>query len=301
MPIVQSGRSYFSCDRRTPAIAMTDDPNEDLTAWIGAGIRRQDALAWRRWRYTLKQATPWIKAGVTSGLDAAQWETAGVTPATVARWRAAGIDAAEAVHWHELGYSVEQAREHKAHSRTPDNAFGQGPRLTMPMSFPARPIHYAQATADVGTSVDVEKFLAAGVHGELMHGYLRAGRGSTHLGEGRHRGTRRAVVDRARCHRRRGRRADPGGGLPGPVLAMVNAHIGASPNPPLVCWRGVFLVRMRGDQGGVDVHDRLTAIPAARPAGQPAPRPEPAPAQAGGGGLTSVSGVSSCRGRPPRQ
>ena len=53
-------------------------------------------------------------AAVPDGLRAAQWSTAGVTPATVAQWRAAAIEATEAVTWHELGFSFQEAQQHKA-------------------------------------------------------------------------------------------------------------------------------------------------------------------------------------------
>ena len=71
---------------------------EDLTAWLRAGLRRSEALAWRRWNFSLEQANGWLAAGVDEALTAAQWQVAGVTPATVGGWMAAAITASEAVH-----------------------------------------------------------------------------------------------------------------------------------------------------------------------------------------------------------
>src|SRR6202000_3379916 len=39
-------------------------PPEDLTAWLAAGMRRVDALAWRRWNFTLADAKQWRAAGI---------------------------------------------------------------------------------------------------------------------------------------------------------------------------------------------------------------------------------------------
>ena len=60
-----------------------DRPPEELTAWLAAGLRRVEALAWRRWNFTLADATRWRAAGVPEALQAAQWQAAGVHPDTV--------------------------------------------------------------------------------------------------------------------------------------------------------------------------------------------------------------------------
>ena len=94
-----------------------DDPErgpEPLAQWLTAGFSAEEAEVWRNWRFRIVTASSWRDAGVPSGLRAAQWATAGVSPATVGRWRAAGIGAPEAVTWHELGFGLEDARRHKA-------------------------------------------------------------------------------------------------------------------------------------------------------------------------------------------
>jgi hypothetical protein len=108
--------------------ADADDQNrqpEDLTPWLRAGLRRTEALAWRWWHFSLTEAQRWRAAGVSDALTAAQWQTAGVTTATVDNWRKAGIDAAEAVHWHEFGIELARAREFKRQGRGPEQAFSQ--------------------------------------------------------------------------------------------------------------------------------------------------------------------------------
>jgi len=104
------------------------DPRGGLAEWRAAGFTEEQTRAFRRWRFTLAQAVAWRQAGVPDGLRAAQWVTAGATPATVGDWRSAGIDAAQAVHWHEIGYDLRAAKDAVRRGLTPDTAFGQTPR-----------------------------------------------------------------------------------------------------------------------------------------------------------------------------
>ncbi|MGH3767092.1 MAG: DUF2201 family putative metallopeptidase [Pseudonocardiaceae bacterium] len=96
-----------------------DDPPQDLTAWLRAGLRRVEAVQWRRWRFNLEEAQAWRAAGVSVALTAAQWCTAAVTPGTVDQWRAAGIGPGEAVRWHEFGVDLPRAVQIKA-ATSPD-------------------------------------------------------------------------------------------------------------------------------------------------------------------------------------
>ena len=91
----------------------------------GGRLPGQAADVWRRWRFTIARAKAWVAAGVDEGLHAAQWSTAGVTPATVEEWRQAGIGPGEAVRWHEFGYELASARIEKARGRSPDEAFAE--------------------------------------------------------------------------------------------------------------------------------------------------------------------------------
>ncbi len=148
---------------------------EPLDQWIQAGIPRDEAETWRNWRYRINEATAWRHAGVFGGLQAAQWATAGVTPLTVNQWRAAAIAATEAVHWHELGFDLESAKQHKASGLTPDQAFHrQRP------SFGSSPGFAAVSRAGSGRMLrrpggprsDVDKFMQAGVPGQILHSYM---------------------------------------------------------------------------------------------------------------------------------
>ena len=107
-------------------VAEPDDGEpEELARWLAAGFTGEAADVWRRWRFTIARAQSWAVAGVDEGLHAAQWSTAGVTPATVEQWRQAGIGPGEAVRWHEFGYELASARIQKASGRSPDEAFAQ--------------------------------------------------------------------------------------------------------------------------------------------------------------------------------
>jgi hypothetical protein len=145
-----------------------DRPPEDLTAWLGAGLRRSEALAWRRWNFSLEEAGGWRAAGVHDALAAAQWQVAGVTPATLGGWLAASITAGEAVHWHEFGFSLAQAGEHKKNGVTPEQAFNQGQKSTQSM----RMVGTTSAVAGV-MHPPVDKFLKAGVPHSVLGGYLQ--------------------------------------------------------------------------------------------------------------------------------
>ena len=107
-------------------VAEPDDGEpEELARWLAAGFTGEAADVWRRWRFTIARAQSWAVAGVDEGLHAAQWSTAGVTPATVEQWRQAGIGPGEAVRWHEFGYELASARIQKASGRSPDEAFAR--------------------------------------------------------------------------------------------------------------------------------------------------------------------------------
>jgi hypothetical protein len=139
-----------------------------MAAWLRAGLRRTDALAWHRWNFDLEAALSWIAAGVPEALAAAQWQTAGVKPDTVTGWHAAGIDATEAVHWHELGFDLDAAREHRSQGRDPQQAYGENrPSWFSPGSAP--PEYESFGIGDA-----MRQFLRAGVSGSLIGGYLQA-------------------------------------------------------------------------------------------------------------------------------
>ncbi len=143
---------------------------EDLAAWLGAGLRRSEALAWRRWNFDLERDLGWRAAGVSEPLTAAQWQVAGVTPATVAGWTAASITASEAVHWHEFGYTLEQAGEHKKRGLTPDQAYQQ--QRNTPMTMMAGGAVGFGGFGAVASSI--EKFNKAGVSPRVMMTYRQA-------------------------------------------------------------------------------------------------------------------------------
>jgi hypothetical protein len=145
-------------------------PPEDLTAWLAAGMRRVDALAWRKWNFTLEDAKRWRAAGVPEALTAAQWQIAGVDPATVGDWFAAAITVAEAIRWHEFGFSLAQAKEHMRNGRNAEDAYARRNQMTTP---------HAGTLGSVGRSIaasvaggHIQAFLQAGVPHAVMGGYL---------------------------------------------------------------------------------------------------------------------------------
>ncbi|HEX9335114.1 MAG TPA: hypothetical protein VF892_04480 [Pseudonocardiaceae bacterium] len=144
-----------------------DRPPEDLTAWLAAGLRRVEALSWRRWNFTLDDAIRWRKSGVAEALMAAQWQAAGVHPDTVRGWLDAKIGAGEAIRWHEFGYDLNTAREHAKRGQSPDEVFQQ-----RHMGQQMGPITRAAAGAMGSLHEGIQRFMQSGVPHDLMRGYL---------------------------------------------------------------------------------------------------------------------------------
>jgi hypothetical protein len=166
----------------------TEDPDdqepEDIVQWFEAGFGPKEAERWRQWRFTIAKAMAWRDQGIEEAIEAAQWQTAGASPETVGDWRPAGIEATEAVQWHEYGFSLEEARVHKRHGRSPAQAF----RI---LNAPAQNVVQARAggwVAHAPMSVRVmpggiggmpggpmQRFQQSGADPRLMHGYLQCG------------------------------------------------------------------------------------------------------------------------------
>jgi hypothetical protein len=148
-----------------------DDPDgrppEDLTAWLAAGMRRVEALAWRRWNFTLADAKQWRAGGVGEALTAAQWHIAGVTPETVGDWFTARITVGEAIRWHEFGFDLEQARKFTSQGKGPEEAYNQRRPKSTPMAT-------AIGGASSGYAGRIREFMQAGVPHEVMGTYLAA-------------------------------------------------------------------------------------------------------------------------------
>jgi hypothetical protein len=153
-------------DRRRYDDDDDDRPPEDLTGWLAAGLRRVEALAWRRWNFTLDEATAWRREGVTEALLAAQWQAAAVRPDTVRSWLDAKIGPGEAIRWHEFGYDLEAAKEHAKRGESPDQVYQQR-HVSQGMSAMVRasalPMHEG-----------IQRFMRSGASHELMRGYLEA-------------------------------------------------------------------------------------------------------------------------------
>jgi hypothetical protein len=152
-----------------------EEEPEPLDQWIESGIPHEEAETWRNWRYRINEAQAWRHAGVRGGLQAAQWSTAGVTPATVNQWRAAAIDATEAVNWNELGFGLEEAKRHKAGGLTPGQAWDQqhASARSGHISFSAGGGFVStRGGTRRGAPPDIEKFMQAGVPGQVMHSYM---------------------------------------------------------------------------------------------------------------------------------
>jgi hypothetical protein len=158
--------------------AGADDPGRaddergtrpDLAAWRSQGFDPEQARAFRRWRFTLEQAVAWRQAGVPDGLHAAQWVTAGATPATVGDWRAAGIDAGQAVHWHEMGFGLTAARDAVRKGLTPDSAFAQS-RPAGPTGMTSSRGFWSVRSGPQNMDA-FRRLLQAGVPPQLIHGY----------------------------------------------------------------------------------------------------------------------------------
>ncbi|HEX3649121.1 MAG TPA: hypothetical protein VHV49_11885, partial [Pseudonocardiaceae bacterium] len=138
-------------------------PPEDLTAWLAAGMRRVEAMAWRRWNFSLDDAKRWRSAGVREALTAAQWSIAGVDPDTVGDWFAAKITVGEAIRWHEFGFTLEQAKVNLRDGKGPDDAYRAQQRTSwIPMAA-------AQAMAEN----QIQAFLNSGVGHDVLAGYLQ--------------------------------------------------------------------------------------------------------------------------------
>ena len=153
-----------------------DAEPEELSAWLAAGFGRQPAQVWRRWRFTVALAQAWGREGIDDGLQAAQWRTAGATPATVQQWRAAGIDAAEAVRWHEFGFNLKDATEHKKKGLNPDAAFaGQQHRQASVVNVvrSARMVGGGGVLGWGGPAGPLVRFQRSGVEPHLVQGYMQ--------------------------------------------------------------------------------------------------------------------------------
>lgn len=139
-----------------------DEEPEDLTAWLAAGIRRVDALAWRRWNFKLDEVIAWRNAGVKDALSAAQWGAAAVTPQTVRDWMDANITSAQAVRWHEFGYDLKRASEATKQGRGPEAAYQQR-QQSVSSTFLNSPLQSRY-----------RQFLQSGVPTNVLAGYLQA-------------------------------------------------------------------------------------------------------------------------------
>jgi hypothetical protein len=157
---------------RIDASEPDDSEPEELTAWIAAGFDEEAAEVWRRWRFTIPRAEAWIEAGVTGGLEAAQWMTAAVDPTSVPTWRDAGIEASEAVQWHEMGYDVDRARTEKAKGLGPTEAFAQSQGQTGRASSSVARLQLSGPVLQ-GPMGARRGFLGTGVDPRIMHGYLQ--------------------------------------------------------------------------------------------------------------------------------
>jgi hypothetical protein len=153
-----------------------DEP-EELDVWLADGFEAENAEGWRQWRFRIAQAEEWKAEGVTEGLHAAQWSTAGVVAGTVRSWRDAGIEAPEAVRWHEFGFGLEAARAEKAKGLGPARAYAKSHRTGRAARAPARqvlqdgPLFRLALTA---VSPDpVRRLLESGADRNLVHGYLQ--------------------------------------------------------------------------------------------------------------------------------
>lgn len=139
-------------------------PPEELTGWLAAHFRRVEALAWRKWNFTLAEAVKWRTVGVPDALSAAQWQAAAVSPDTVRGWLDARISAGEAVRWHEFGYDLNGAKQHAQRGESPDDALRQRTA--------------SQRLGAIGQAVSLpinqglQQFLSSGAPHELLRGYL---------------------------------------------------------------------------------------------------------------------------------
>jgi hypothetical protein len=167
----------------------TEEPDdrepEEIGLWLDAGFGGDEAATWRRWRFTIAKAHAWRERGVDEGIQAAQWQTAGVSPETVGDWKAAGIGATEAVYWHEFSFSLEQARDHKRHGRGPAAAFatlhppaqnivqarGGGWAARAPSVVRVMPGGMTGMAGMAGGPL--QRFHQSGADPRLMHGYLQ--------------------------------------------------------------------------------------------------------------------------------
>jgi hypothetical protein len=143
-----------------------DRPPEDLTSWLAAGLRRVEALSWRRWNFTLDVAVRWRTAGVTEALGAAQWQAAGVRPETVGGWLEAEIGPSEAIRWHEFGFELDAAREHSKNGRTAEDAYHQQNTLRQYSTPQASYLGIAKQHDGIN------KLLQSGASHAVLRGYL---------------------------------------------------------------------------------------------------------------------------------
>jgi hypothetical protein len=146
-----------------------DERPEELTAWLTAGLRRTEALSWRRWNFTLEDALKWRTSGVAEALLAAQWQAAGVKPDTVGDWVDAKIGPGEAIRWHEFGFGLDEARAHAKNGESPDQVYQRRNLMSqMTPQITGRPGRPIQATAGI------QQLLQAGVPHEVLRSYMEA-------------------------------------------------------------------------------------------------------------------------------
>jgi len=141
-----------------------DERPEELTAWLAAGLRRTEALSWRRWNFTLDETLKWRSAGVAEALLAAQWQAAGVAPNKVGDWVDAEIGPGEAIRWHEFGFDLAEARVHAKNGEAPDEVF-QRRNLKR---------QYMPQAAAGATLPGIHQLLQAGVPHEVLRSYMEA-------------------------------------------------------------------------------------------------------------------------------
>jgi hypothetical protein len=146
-----------------------DERPEELTAWLAAGLRRTEALSWRRWNFTLDETLKWRTVGVSEALLAAQWQAAGVKPGKVGDWVDAEIGPGEAIRWHEFGFGLDEARGYAKNGESPDQVYQRRNLMSqMTPQITGRPGRAIQATAGI------HQLLQAGVPHEVLRSYMEA-------------------------------------------------------------------------------------------------------------------------------
>jgi hypothetical protein len=147
------------------------DPTGDnpLRAWLDLGFTLAEARRWREDGFEADEAERWRAGGVYRPKQAAEWRTAGATPAVVDRWVRVGMTPRDAVRWREFGVSPDDAVQRHLAGEEP------GLRGLFTRFAHRRSPRAAGRTLDPKKSEGIRSLLKAGISAETARGFVEGG------------------------------------------------------------------------------------------------------------------------------